>query len=96
MNPLKTITKVFAIPFVDEKPKRHKLHLFFGKVGTTATTRIWFVDGLPEVDKLCLYIDENDFISPEDKNFSSKILNYNIHHSLCREIRNDEYILVDR
>ena len=95
---IKTINKVFMIPCYEDTKKKHKLYLFTGKVGTVPAPRIWFVDNLPEAGQLCMYINEDDGHSPEDKNFNMCCGTVNFHYAMCTEIRGDGedcYILVD-
>ena len=99
IKPIKTLNKVFQIPCYEESKKKHKLFLFTGKVGTVPAPRIWFIDNLPEAGKLCMYINEDDGHSPEDKNFNMCISNVNFIYGMCAEIRGDGedcYVLVER
>ena len=60
MNEVKiqeVFTKVFQIPYVDEKRKRHKLYQVNGKIETTGSTIIYFIDKIPELEELWYYID---------------------------------------
>ena len=51
------ITKVFEIPYYDKKKKRHKLYKVQGKVGTTCSTIVYFVDKIPDLNEPCFFID---------------------------------------
>ena len=98
----KKITRVFNIPFYEEGKHKHTLYCFPGKMGTHATTWLWFVDELPEPGKLCTYLCEEDGINPDAKNFGTVVLSNGgmfIHHGECNEIRSGiptdpHYILV--
>ena len=86
MEHIKTITKVFNIPFYEEGKHRHTLYKFRGKMGTHASTWLYFIDKLPEEGELCMYFCWEDGISPEwTKNFTTICGNF-IHYAECREI----------
>lgn len=59
----KTLRRLCMIPFKEDEPKMHTLYECSAKVGTTSTTRIWFMD-IPEKGKEMFGIDENTHYSP--------------------------------
>ena len=59
----KKIRRKCMYPNVDKEPKMHTLYECLGKVGTTATDIIWFLDK-PEKGKFCYGINENSHYSP--------------------------------
>lgn len=51
------------VPFKDDEPKMHTLYECHGKVGTTASTILWFLS-VPKKGEWAWGIDENSHLSP--------------------------------
>lgn len=92
MRVIKSITKIVQLD-CDDRRRKHMFYQVAGKVGTKATTLIWFVDRLPEVGEHCLFFDENDHISPEMANFNL-IHNNHLHSGICDKMNSDGYPFV--
>lgn len=88
------ITKVFES--YDGVRKRHTIYKAIGKVGTTSTTIIYFIDKVPNLNEYCWFIDSNNISAdPFDKksNFIWVCTPY-IHYGFCDRINDDGYCFV--
>lgn len=59
----KKLRRLCMEPLVDKEPKMHTLYECHGKVGTTASTILWFMEE-PKKGEQIWGIDENSHLSP--------------------------------
>lgn len=91
------ITKVFMAPWEDKR-HRHKIFHAYGKVGTTATTSIYFIDSVPKLGELCNFTCFMDLsVDPFEPNNNWSLICYNyICSGQVTKINDDGYVFVQR
>lgn len=89
--------KLFEAPWEDKR-HRHKIYKAFGKVGTTATTCIYFIDKVPKLGEGCWFVCDNDLaVDPFEPNNNWSLICYNyINHGEVTKINDDGYVFVSR
>lgn len=73
---MKKLRRLCMVPREDNEPKMHTLYECTGKVGTTSTTILWFLEE-PKKGMTVFGIDENSHYSPYMKGHAFRYAEFN-------------------
>lgn len=87
---MKKIRRLCIHPRYDSEPKMHTLYECIGKVGTTATTVLWFMD-VPQIGVKNYAIDEVEHLSPYNKGYAFRYAEFKSY--MIDDIYHDGYVI---
>lgn len=89
------VTKVFEAPWEDKR-HRHAVFKAYGKVGTTASTLIFFIDEVPELEQPCKFVSFSDLsVDPFEPNSNWGLICHNyIKTGYVTKINDDGFVFV--
>lgn len=89
------ITKVLETPWEDKR-HRHTIFKAYGKVGTTASTLIFFIDEVPELEQTCKFVSFSDLaVDPFELGNNWSLICYNyIRTGYVTKINDDGFVFV--
>lgn len=90
---MKKIRKLCINPSEDNEPSMHNLYEVQGKVGTTSTTTLWFLQE-PQKGMDVWGIDENSHYSPYMKGHAFRYAEFSVY--IIDDVYTDGYVICHR